>query len=129
MVKQNHEIVSVHCAKGKKHDFELFKENSRNLRSNISGHADLGYQGIQKTHPKIRIPHKKPKGKSLNLQQRTENKAISRSRVPVENIIRFCKIFRIAKDIFRGKHKNYGKTWNIVAAIVNLRGVEGMANI
>ena len=129
MVKQNQEIVSVHCAKGKKHDFELFKENSRNLRSSIRGYADLGYQGIQKTHPKIRIPHKKPKGKSLKSQQRTENKAISRSRVPVENVIRCCKIFRIAKDVFRGKHKSYGKTWNIVAAIVNLRGAEKRPNI
>ena len=66
MVKRNHEIISIHCARGKKHDFELFKENSRNLRSNIRGHADLGYQGIQKTHPKIRIPHKNQKGRASN---------------------------------------------------------------
>lgn len=125
MDNSSHEIISVHCAKGRKHDFELFKENSRNLRRNISGYADLGYQGIQKAHPNIRIPHKKPKGKSLKSQQRKENKVISRSRVPVENIIRCCKIFRIAKGIFRGKHKNYGKTWNIVAGIVNLRRSEG----
>ena len=35
--------------------------------------------------------------------------------------LRRCKIFRIVKDVYRGKHKNYSLTWNLVAALVNLR--------
>ena len=31
------------------------------------------------------------------------------------------KIFRITKDVYRGKHKNHGKIWNLVAGLVNLR--------
>ena len=34
---------------------------------------------------------------------------------------RRCKIFRIVKDVYRGKHKHYSLTWNLVAALVNLR--------
>ena len=41
--------------------------------------------------------------------------------IVVENIIRRCKIFRIAKDVYRGKHKNHGKVWNLIAGLVNLR--------
>ena len=27
----------------------------------------------------------------------------------------------VGKDIYQGKHCNYGKTWNVITAIVNLR--------
>ena len=76
MVKQNQEIVSVHCAKGKKHDFELFKENSRNLRSSISGYADLGYQGkAYKKHTQkfvFLIKNQKGRVSNRNSAQRTK---------------------------------------------------------
>ena len=39
----------------------------------------------------------------------------------IENINRLGKIFRAVKEVYRGKHKNYGLTWRLVAAIVNLR--------
>ncbi|HEO65306.1 MAG TPA: IS5/IS1182 family transposase, partial [Spirochaetes bacterium] len=42
----------------------------------------------------------------------------------IEHINRRCKIFRIVKETYRGKHKNYRKTWNVVAALVNLRYVD-----
>ncbi|MDD2661053.1 MAG: hypothetical protein PHY54_15465 [Methylococcales bacterium] len=42
-------------------------------------------------------------------------------RVFIEHINRRCKIFRIVKDVYRGKHKHYSLTWNLVAALVNLR--------
>jgi|GEM_PF-5463712 len=39
----------------------------------------------------------------------------------LEHVNRRCKIFRLVKDVYRGKHKNYSLTWNVVAALVNLR--------
>ena len=48
---------------------------------------------------------------------------LSKQRILVENVIRRCKIFRITKEIYRGKHKNYGRTWNLIAGLVNFRYV------
>ena len=36
------------------------------------------------------------------------------------------KIFRITKDVYRGKHKNHGKVWNLIAGLVNLRYGDSM---
>ncbi len=82
---------------------------------------DLGYQGITKVLDNVSIPDKKPKGGSLTPEQKENNKLKSKKRVPVEHINRKCKIFRIVKETFRGKHKNIGKTWNLIAGLVNFR--------
>ena len=42
-------------------------------------------------------------------------------RINAEHVNRRCKIFRIVKDKYRDKHKNYSKVWNVIAALVNLR--------
>ncbi|MFZ2450493.1 MAG: hypothetical protein WAW36_08240, partial [Methylovulum miyakonense] len=39
--------------------------------------------------------------------------ALSKRRVFIEHVNRRCKIFRIVKDVYRGKHKNYSLTWNL----------------
>ena len=64
---------------------------------------------------------KKKKGIPLTPEAKAHNKALSNRRILIENINRLCKIFRGVKDVFRGKHKNYGLTWRLVAALVNLR--------
>ncbi|WP_340123094.1 transposase family protein [Methylobacter svalbardensis] len=83
--------------------------------------ADSGYQGIHKHHQSSTLPVKKKKGLSLSAEDKAHNKALSKQRVFIEHINRRCKIFRIVKDVYRGKHKNYSLTWNLVAALVNLR--------
>jgi len=39
----------------------------------------------------------------------------------IEDRNRECKIFRMCKEGYGGKHKNYEKTWKLVSAIVNLK--------
>ena len=39
----------------------------------------------------------------------------------MEHINRDCKIFKICGTKYRGKHKNYEETSQLVAAIVNLK--------
>ncbi len=39
----------------------------------------------------------------------------------IKHINRRCKIFRIARDVYRGKYKYYSLTWTLAAALVNLR--------
>ncbi|MDP3875487.1 MAG: transposase family protein [Methylobacter sp.] len=67
------------------------------------------------------MPAKKKKGQPLSAEDKANNKALAKRRVFIENVNRRCKIFRIVKDVSRGKHKNYSLTWSLVAAIVNLR--------
>lgn len=108
-------------SKGKKHDFSLFKESQLFLPKEIKLLADSGYQGIAKYHSASVIPIKKKKGKALSVEDKHHNKALSKQRIFIEDVNRRCKIFRIVKDVYRGKHKNYSLTWNLVSALVNLR--------
>jgi len=114
-------ILSVYCEKGRVHDFQIFKNSNTLITSEVTLLADSGYQGIEKIHSNSKIPHKKTKNNPLTKKQKQENKKLSKQRISVEHINRRCKIFRITKEVYRGKHKNYGKVWNIVAGLVNLR--------
>ena len=113
--------MSVICAKGRQHDFRVFKINRILLHPNSLLLADSGYQGIKKIHKNTILPIKKKKGSSLTVEEKTHNKVLSKQRIFIENVNRRCKIFRIVKAVYRGKHKNYSLTWNLVSALVNLR--------
>jgi len=114
-------ILSVVTAKGQQHDFSVFKNSRLLLHPDVLLLADSGYQGIHKYHPNSTLPVKKKKGQHLTAEDKVHNKALSKQRIFIEHVNRRCKIFRIIKDVYRGKHKNYSLTWNLVAALVNLR--------
>ena len=117
------QILCVDYAKGRTHDFTLFKSSDLTIPSQVKKRLDLGYQGIQKLHDNVCLPHKKPKGGALTSEQKKQNKQLSKERIFIEHVNRRCKIFRIVKETYRGKHKNLAKTWNLIAGIVNLRYV------
>ena len=118
---ENQMIYGIASGKGSTHDFKIFKDSKIYVPPSIKILGDSGYQGIKDIHINSRIPIKKPKGKKLTERQKLYNHLLSKKRIIVENIIRRCKIFRITKEVFRGKHKNHGKIWNLVAGLVNLR--------
>jgi len=115
------EILKIDCAKGSVHDFDLYKRSKLMLHPNTEALADLGYLGIKKIHGNGKIPFKSSKHHSLTKEQKRFNKKHSQRRIRVENIIRQCKIFHIVKQTYRGKHKNYGLVWNVVAGLVNYK--------
>jgi hypothetical protein len=115
------EIMSVACGKGRTHDFSLFKRSNVSIHPETEVLADAGYQGIQKIHPNSTIPIKKKKGVERSKEDKAHNKDLSKRRILIENINRRCKIFKIVKDVYRGKHKNYSLNWHVVAALVNMR--------
>lgn len=114
-------IYSIRCEKGHVHDFSLFKNSRLLINEAIKILADAGYQGIKAIHKNSELPYKATKKKPLTQEQKKFNRKLSKKRIVVENVIRRCKIFRIVKETFRGKHVNYGKYWNLIAAFVNLR--------
>ena len=115
------EIVSVVCRKGGVHDYRILKESRVAILPETKKLADSGYQGIAKRYANSSTPIKKCRGVPLTPEAKQFNRRLAAQRVGIEHIARRCKIFRITKDIYRGKHRNYGKTWNVIAAIVNLR--------
>ncbi len=104
------EILSVHTGKGSQHDFKLFKDSRIAIDEDVTKRADLGYQGIDCIYKNTIIPHKKSKNNPLTEEQKRENRESAKIRIVVEHVNRRCKIFRIVKEVFRGKHKNYHKT-------------------
>jgi len=115
------QIYSVICNKGRVHDFRILKESKLKISSEIKKLGDLGYQGLEKLYENSYTPVKKSKNRPLTEEDKKYNRELSRIRIHIEHINRRCKIFRITKEVYRGKHKNYGKYWNVIAALVNLR--------
>jgi len=114
-------IRAVVCGRGKVHDLKLFKQSKIRLSQKTIIKLDLGFLGLQKLYPKAELPNKASKLHPLTKEQKQSNKLLAAERVLVEHINRECKIFKICKERYRGKHKNYEKTWKLVASIVNLK--------
>lgn len=115
------QILFVYLAKGSVHDFKMFKESRLLIPQEVQVLVDLGYIGICNIHENSVHPIKSSKKKPLTKESKKFNKALAKQRIPIENVNRRCKIFKIVKEVYRGKHKNYGKIWHAIGAIVNLR--------
>ena len=90
---------------------------------------DSGYQGLVKSHPKFYIitPHKKPHKQELSPLAKELNKAHSKRRVIVENVLSRIKKFRILSGLYRGDINDYNQVFRNVAALNNLKLATRMA--
>lgn len=115
------QILAVVCGLGRPHDFALFKQARLPLSATVEVYADSGYQGIHQFHAASAIPVKASKHHPLTSDERAYNRALARLRIAIEYVNRRCKIFRIVKETYRGKHRHMQLTWHLVAGLVNLR--------
>jgi len=111
--------------RGRRHDYDLFKENHPKLPDGVSGAFDLGYQGVKKDLPELNamIPFKRNRWhpRKLSKEKRKFNTKLSRTRVVVEHAISRLKKFRILGEEFRNRLPHYNVMTNIVSGIVNMR--------
>ncbi len=114
-------ILAVRCSRGTTHDFKILKKSRLKINKNARIKGDLGFQGIKELYPNAELPYKSSKHHPLTKEQKQFNRQLAKERIVVEHNNRECKIFRICKEQYRGKHKNYEKTWKLVSAIVNLK--------
>lgn len=114
-------ILAVRSARGTTHDFQILKESNLDINPNAKIKTDKGFLGIKVFFPKSEVPHKASKYHPLTKKQKQENRQLAKERIIIEHRNRECKIFLICKERYRGKHKNYEKTWKLVSAIVNLK--------
>ena len=114
-------ILAVRSARGTTHDFQILKKSNLDINPNAKIKTDKGFLGIKCLYPKAEVPHKASKHHPLTKEQKQYNRQLAKERTLIEHRNRECKIFRICKQQYRGKHKNYEKTWKLVSAIVNLK--------
>lgn len=87
------EIICIAHAKGREHDFRIFKNSKVRLREDIKLLGDQGYQGIQKLHGFSQTPKKKPRGNHLSVSDKYSSQELARNRVVGKHI--HCKLSRI----------------------------------
>ncbi len=103
---------------GHNHDYAMLKAEfppSMPWFENINVLADLGYQGIKSDYEgdRIEIPAKKPrKSKAvpkpeLSEEKKSENRALSKVRIFVENAIGGMKRYNILNHPFRNRKTNF----------------------
>jgi transposase len=114
------EILATDFCNGSKHDFQLFKESHSVISRHIFALADTGYQGLVGLHSNSQTPAKKTKLHPLSEEQKANNRAISKKRILIENIIRKLKIFRILSERYRNRRRRFGLRFNLIAAIYNM---------
>ena len=81
--------------------------------------TDTGYQGLLKLHKNSEMPKKRSKKNPLTQADKKKNRALSRERVPNENVIGMLKRFKIISDKYRNRRKRFGLRFNLIAAIYN----------
>jgi len=112
-------IFATDFSNGSQHDFQLFKQSRNAVARQTCILADAGYQGLSNIHPNSQTPAKKSKLHPLSQEQKASNRALSRKRILIENIIRKLKIFRILSERYRNRRKRFGLRFNLIAAIYN----------
>lgn len=114
-------ILAGRSSRGTTHDFQILKKSNLDINPNANIKTDKGFIGIKELFQRAEVPIKASKYHPLMKQQKQYNRQLANQRTMIEHRNRECKIFRICKDRYRGKHTNYEKTWKLVSAIVNLK--------
>jgi hypothetical protein len=121
----NHGIIihKVNHKKGRRHDYDIYKENHPLTPKQVVNVVDLGYLGIEKDFPQqlSSIPHRKKRNMRLSPEQKEYNQDHSQKRIVIEHTICRLKKYRILSDIFRNKVRKYNQISDIVSGLVNYR--------
>jgi hypothetical protein len=110
--------------KGRRHDYEIYKENHPTTPKQVVNVFDLGYLGVEKDFPQqlSSIPNRKKRNLELTQEEEMEsNKIHSKKRIVIEHTICKLKKYRILADIFRNKLRKYNKVSDIVSGLINYR--------
>jgi hypothetical protein len=113
-------ILRVSFAKGRTHDFSLFKKSRFMIPTVVPLVADLGYIGAIKVHANTFLPHKSSKKKPLSKEQHRENTRLSKLRMKVEHCFATLKRYKILSGKYRNRRSRFGLRCTLIAMIHNL---------
>lgn len=116
-------IHKLRYKKGRRHDYDVYKENHPIPPKNVVTVVDLGYLGIEKDFPEqlSALPKKKKRNQELSEEEKEYNQSHSRRRIVIEHTICRLKKYRILADVFRNRLRKYNKVSDIVAGLINYR--------
>ncbi len=116
-------LHKIRYKKGRKHDYDIYKNNHPDIPKQVIIVVDLGYLGIEKDFPEqlSALPYKKKRNQELSQEEKEYNTIHSKKRIIIEHTISRLKKYRIMSDIFRNKLRKYNKVSDIVAGLVNYR--------
>ncbi len=109
---------------GRKHDYEIFKNNHPITPLQVENVFDLGYMGVQNDYPTVKsvLPLFRKKRKSeLSDEEKRHNRKHSKLRVIVEHTVSRIKKFGIMGTKFRNRLGRYDHASDIVSGLVNFR--------
>lgn len=126
LMVNNHGLIihNLGYKKGRRHDYDIYKENRPATPKQVVNVFDLGYLGVENDFPELlsSIPQRKKRNLNLSAEERCYNKYHSKRRIVIEHTICRLKKYRIMSDVFRNKlRKQYNKVSDIVAGLVNYR--------
>jgi DDE superfamily endonuclease/Helix-turn-helix of DDE superfamily endonuclease len=109
--------------RGRKHDYEIFKNKYPMTPLQVANLLDLGYLGVQNDFPTVKyvLPFRKKRKSELSDEEKKHNRKHSKLRVIVEHTVSRIKKFGIMGTKFRNKLKRYDHASDIVSGLVNFR--------
>ncbi|MGB8033136.1 MAG: transposase family protein [Nitrososphaeraceae archaeon] len=110
--------------KGRKHDYEIFKNNHPITPIQVENVFDLGYMGVKNDFPTVKsvLPFRKNRKKGeLSNEEKKHNRKHSKLRVIVEHTVSRIKKYGIMGTKFRNRLGRYDRTSDIVSGLVNFR--------
>ncbi len=103
-------LHKIRYKKGRKHDYDIYKNNHPDIPKQVIIVVDLGYLGIEKDFPEqlSALPYKKKRNQELSQEEKDYNTIHSKKRIIVEHTISRLKKYRIMSDIFRCTTSTHG---------------------
>jgi hypothetical protein len=83
------------------HDKAMADQESYALPPSSVLYQDLGFQGFTVAGSTIAQPKKKPRGGTLTLEEKSENRRLASIRIRIQHVIGSVKRYRIVKDKLR----------------------------
>ena len=116
-------IHKIGYRKGRRHDYDIYKENHPTTPKQVVNVVDLGYLGIEKDFPEqlSALPcKKKVSQEELSKEEKEYNQYHSKKRIVIEHTICRLKRYRIFAEVFRNKLRKYDRISDIVAGLGKL---------
>lgn len=112
-------LVVSPTTEGRHHDKKVATDAAifAHLPPAVSVHVDLGFQGIQKEYPALRlvIPQKKPPKQALSEEAKTANRQKATVRVTVEHALGGVKRVRAVTEVFRNHRTEFADRFMVIA--------------
>ena len=109
--------------KGRKHDYDIYKNNHPITPIQVENGFDLGYTEVQNDYHTVKcvLPFRKKMNNDLSKEEKIYNKKHSQLRIIVEHAICRIKKFGIMGAKFRNRLRKYDNASDIVSGLLNFR--------